>query len=177
MGNYLTTSELPALIKDFRVGTDGALTEAEAEILISMIEGEVDGYLNAMGVTTSVDTVASPKAYKVVRALVMNGVMALVQSSIHALSDDTEGSRESAFWRRYERGINDLKTFGAAYLHDSVSLTGDSERNVPAIVRSREDEVDSYVGLPVLTRLRQTDNLRVATRLLRGRYSGFEGYR
>ena len=100
--DYVQASDLETLVAglDIDDAGNGALTSTEADLLIASIEGEVNGVLYSLGIDAPVTLSASPKSYKFVRALVIQGVLAMVQASLHALSDDTEGSREAAFWRR-----------------------------------------------------------------------------
>ncbi len=175
MGDYITVDNVESMVQGLVIGTDGALTTEDAEFIISLVEGEVNGVLNAMGVSTPVGSSASPQSYKFIRALVSQGVVGFIQADIHALSDDTEGSREGAFLRRYERGIDALENKGGAYLADAVSLTGDLIRNVPAALGAQLQNVDLYSRLSTLTRSRFITNERAVSRYYRNRGFWFEG--
>lgn len=175
MGDYITTANISSLVKDLTIGDDGAITEADAEFVIDLIEGDVNGILHAMGVLTPIDQSASPRAFRFIRALTAQGVVALIQADIHALSDDTEGSRESAFWRRYERGMTQLTERGAAYLLDARNTDGEVLRNVPAAIGTQRNDPTLYVGLRELTGIVAYQNALAFSRTNRIRGSRFEG--
>lgn len=167
MPDYVQTIDLKALIADFQLGSEGAMTVTEAELLIDIIEGEVGGYLTSLGVSIPILELDSPYSYKFIRALVVQGVMGLVQASIHALSDDTEGSRESAFWRRYEQGLKRMVENGGASLFDALTAASASERNNVPTFGNQELNVDHYLLLRDLTILRHVDNDYAVSRLYR----------
>jgi len=177
MTDYVQTTDLETLVADLHVGVDDTLTTAQAESLISIIEGEMNGVLASLGVVVPVTLVDSPYSYKFVRALVVQGVIGLVQSAIHALSDDTEGSRESAFWRRYEQGTRRLIENGGAQLFDAVVRGDESERNLVPTLSNQMDNVDRYLTLRDLSFLRHRDNDIAAIRLrpIRSRTRYFTG--
>ena len=168
MSDYVQPSDLSTLIADFELGSEGAMTTTQANTLIDIIEGELHGVLSSLGVSVPVTSVASPYSYKFIRALAIQGVVGLVQSSIHAISDDTEGSRESAFWRRYEQGIRRMLENGGAALFDATTSEGISERNVTPTMGDQELNVDHYIGLRTLSKIRSSDNYLRASRLYRG---------
>lgn len=169
MTDYVQPSELKTLIQGFELGADeGVMTTAQATTLIEIIEGELNGILASLGASIPIDSTDSPRAYKFIRALAVQGIVGLVQSSIHAISDDTEGSRESAFWRRYEQGIRRMIENGGASLVDALTVDGIGERNVAPTMGDQDLNIDHYVGLRTLTGIRHADNYLRASRLYRG---------
>jgi len=178
--DYVQATEISTLIQGFELNDTpgmGALTTTQADALIQVIEGEVNGMVASLGFQTPVTSGASPKTYKFLRAIVVQGAMALIQGSLHALTDDTEGSREQAFWRRYEQALKRMHDNGGSSLIDAVAVVGDASGNVPPSIGVQSENVDRYLPLRELTVVRQYDNEWAASRLARsrGRTRYFEG--
>jgi hypothetical protein len=166
--DYVQSTDLPGLMAGLAVGTDGGLTSTEADSLIQVIEGDVNGILFSLGIDAPVSSTASPKSFKVVRAIVIQGVMGMLNSMLHSLDDHNEGSREQAFWRRYERAIKNLTDTGGAALADALTFTNQSsERNGSPTTSLQADNPDRYAGQRTLTQLRQMQNENAFFRLYR----------
>lgn len=166
--DYVQSTDLSVLIQGLEISATGAMDSNDADSVIQIIEGEVNGIIASLGFTVPITLSASPHAYKFVRSIVVQGVMALIQSDIHALTDDTEGSREQAFWRRYEMAIKRLEDGGGAQLIDAVADATEPGNYTPAI-GDQTDNVDRFLDMRTMTTLRQNDNEFAASRLLRGR--------
>jgi hypothetical protein len=178
--DYVQASELSSLIQGFELDDtpgQGVMTTAQADTVIQLIEGELNGIISSLGFQVPLTDAASPHAYKYMRSIAVQGVMALLQAAIHALTDDTEGSREQAFWRRYEMAVKRLNETGGAALVDALPVVGDLSGNVPPALGDQPDNVDRYVGLRDLTNIRKLDNDWAYSRLYRnrGKTRFFEG--
>lgn len=165
--SYVETTDLEGLVNGLEIGTDGGMTVAEANALIQIIEGEVNGILFSLGIDAPIISASSPKAYGIIKSMVTWGVMALSMASLHSLLDDTEGSREASFWRRYDRARTLLIDTGGASLADALTFTNLSERNGAPTFSNQFGNVDLYVGLRDLTLIRDRDNRVAVSRLYR----------
>ena len=178
--DYVQASELSVFIQGFELDDTpgmGAMTTAQADSAIQIIEGEVNGILSSLGFQAPITLSASPHAYKYIRAVAIQGIMAFVQADLHALTDDTEGSREQAFWRRYEMALKRLEETGGSALVDAVVSSGDDAGNVAPAIGAQRDNVDRFLRMRELTTIRKYDNEFARDRLYRnrGRTRFFDG--
>jgi len=174
--DYVQVIDIERMVNGLDIDTDGGVSIDQADQAIALIEGEVNGMLSGIGISTPISVTASPKSWQVIKSLATWGIMALSLSTLHSLIDDTEGSREAAFWRRYDRGLKAIIDSGGSGLIDAETFQAQNERNGAPTISDQADNVDRYIGLRDLSKLRHYDNENKAARLLRGRVTrNFDG--